>query len=123
MSLAALDDWHTPGPSTDLVPAQPRLLIAIADFFSAAECDALIAAAHASELQPPSAADLTPHRNEAFLNREKRAFVDHAFAQRIWARLRPFLPDIDGRTPVGLHGDNAKDAVAIIRLIISLIFL
>lgn len=106
----SLDAYHEPGPSLDLVPAQPHLLIAIEDFFSAAECEALVAAAHAVGLQPPSASDLTPRKNEAYLNREKASFVDLAFAERVWQRLRPFLPDIDGRTPVGLHGDNSKDS-------------
>lgn len=106
----SLDTYHEPGLSSDLVPAQAHLLISIEDFFSAGECTTLIAAAHAAGLQPPSASDLTPRKNEAFLNREKAAFVDLAFATRVWQRLRPFLPDIDGRTPVGLHGDNSRDA-------------
>lgn len=106
--LAAFDVYHTPGGSRDIVPAQPYLLLAIENFFSEAECGALIAAAHISGLQPPSAADLTPRKNEAFLNREKAAFIDATFAERVWSRLVPFLPEIDGRLPVGLHGDTSK---------------
>ena len=103
-----LDAKHCPGACHDLVPAQPHLLIAIDDFFTASECRALIAAAHAIGLQPASAADLTPRKNEAFLNRDSGAFVDPTFASAVWKRLFPFLPQIDGRVPVGLHGDNAK---------------
>lgn len=103
-----IDPHHSPGECHDLVPAQRHLLVAIDDFFSQSECAALIASAHKIGLQPPSAADLTPRKNEAFLNRESTGFIDEAFVGSVWQRLRPLLPDIDGRTPIGLHGDNNK---------------
>ena len=105
---ALVESELPPTHSRDLVPSQPNLLVAIDDFFSPAECASLVAAANASGLQPPSAADLTPRKNEAFLNRESSAFVDAGFAAAVYRRLLPHLPEIDGRTPVGLHGDNAK---------------
>ena len=98
------------------MPQQRHLLISIDDFFSSDECRALRAAAcDASNLQPPTAADLTPRRNEAFLNRESAAFIDVAFASCVWSRLLPYLPEVDGRAPVGLHGDNAKNASAMMK--------
>lgn len=111
----ALDAEHIPVRSRQLVPDQPHLMIAVDSFFSESECSALIAAAHASGLQPPSAADLTPRKNEAFLNRESSAFIDISFAQRVWRRLLPYLPEIDGRVPVGLHGDNNKCASCMLK--------
>ena len=68
----ALDAYHEPGASRDVVPQQPGLIIAVDDFFSEAECEALIGAAHVANLQPPSAADLMPKKNEAYLNRESK---------------------------------------------------
>ena len=59
-------------------------------------------------LQPASGADLNPRKGEAFLNRESAAFVDAAFATSLWARLRPCLPEVDGRQPVGFHGDGVR---------------
>lgn len=109
--LNAIDSrgGHPPDTSShDLVPAQPHLVIAIDQFLNLSECTQLIAAAHAVGLQPPSAADLTPRKNEAFLNRESTSFVDPLFAECLWRRLRPHLPDVDGRTPVGLYADGPK---------------
>ena len=96
----------------ELVPAQPGFLIAIDGFLTDAECERLIAAADASELRPSTAAYRTPKKNEAYLDRESGAFVDEPFSSAVWARLRPSLPDIDGREPVGLHGDGARGAAA-----------
>lgn len=107
LHAALFDPQHVPGECREVVPQQPHLLITIDNFFSEAECSGLVAAACASGLQPPSASDLNPRKNEAFLNREMSAFVDPQFAARIWTRLLPSLPTIDGREPVGLHGDKA----------------
>ena len=108
--LAALERGYMPPSGVrDLVPAQPHLLITIEDLLSEFECKRLIATAHATGLQPPSAADLTPRKNEAFLNRESASFVDAEFSGVLWRRLRPLLPDIDGgRTPLGLYADSNK---------------
>ena len=65
--------------SHDLVAQQPHLLISIDAFLTERECEKLIDACSA-DLQGPSAADLTPRKNEAFLNRESTSFVDAAFA-------------------------------------------
>lgn len=97
------------------MPSSPGLIIAVDHFFSEAECEALIGAVHVANLQPPSTSDLTPKKNEAFLNRESVGFIDLSFADRVWQRLRPFLPDIDGRTPIGLHGDNAKQQAGLMK--------
>ena len=108
-AAAALKPDYTPaGPSRDLVPAQPHLLIAIDHFLTASECSKLIVAAHSLNLQPPSAADLNPRKNEAYLNRESTSFVDASFAELLWRRLR-HLPNIDGgRVPIGLYADSSK---------------
>lgn len=106
---AALESWAPPaGPSVELVPAQPGFLVAVPAFLTATECTKLIAAADGAGLQPASGADLNPRKGEAFLNREKVAFVDPGFAASLWARLSPCLPETDGRQPVGFHGDGAR---------------
>ena len=108
--VAALQRHHTPGAASDLVPAQPQLLITVDALLSEVECTRLISNAHTLGLHPPTAADLTPRKNEAFLNRESTSFTDAAFAQLVWQRLRPFLPDVleGGRTPVGLYADGNR---------------
>jgi hypothetical protein len=90
----------------DLCPAQPAFLLAVDNFFSARECESLIRAAEAASLQPASASDLRPRKGEAFLDRSSLAFVDPGLSSSVWGRLRPLLPDIGERTPVGLHGDG-----------------
>ena len=58
-------------------------------------------------LTSSSAADRQPKKGEAYLDRQSLALVDEALSTAIWRRLRPHLPDpLDGRTPVGLHGDG-----------------
>ena len=64
-------------------------------------------------LTSSSAADRTPKKNEAYLDRQSLALVDEALSTAIWRRLRPHLPDpLDGRTPVGLHGDGRRGAAS-----------
>ena len=101
-----LDPSHRPGPAVDLVPAQPGLILVVDAFCSAEETERLCGAAAISALQPPSAADKQPKKNEAYLDRDTCAFDDPALAAALWARLRPLLPDVGDRTPVGFHGHD-----------------
>ena len=96
---------HRPENSLDLVPGQPGLIISIDDFLTADECRKLIELADA-QVQPPPKADLVPKKNEAFLDRDTAVIADELLAQEIWERLLPHLPEVDGRVPVGLHGDG-----------------
>ena len=89
----------------DLVPDQRGLIVAVDHFLSPDECWALVTAASSIGLQPPRPDDLRPKKGEAFLCRETLALVDQPLAARLWRRLLPLLPPLDGRSPVGLHGD------------------
>ena len=106
---------HKPLSSTDLVTHQPGLIISISDFLTVDECERLIHLADA-QVQPPSKADLVPKKNEAFLNRDTALIVDGLLAACIWDRLMPHLPDIDGRVPIGLHGDGRRGGAGQIKL-------
>lgn len=90
----------------ELAPDSPGLIVAIDAFLSADECVELMSAAVALGLQPARPDDLRPKKNEAFLNRESLLIVDEQLAARIWSRLLPHVPQLDGREPVGLHGDS-----------------
>lgn len=98
---------HRPESSLDLVPGQPGLIISIDDFLTADECCKLIKVADA-QVQPPPKADLVPKKNEAFLDRDTAVIADELLAQGIWDRLLPHLPEVDGRVPIGLHGDGRR---------------
>ena len=108
----ALDKWYEESTVVDLVPAQPSFLLGVDDFLSESECTRLIEAADHAELQPSSESDRRPKKGEAFLDRETAAFVDAAFADALWSRLRPHLPAVSRGTtgvtaePLGFHGDG-----------------
>lgn len=90
----------------DLHPEQPGFILTIDQFLSPGECAALMAAADSLGLEPARPDDLRPKKNEAFLNRETLAVVDVQLAERLWSRLLPHLPCLEGREPVGLQGDR-----------------
>eukprot|EP00908_Phaeocystis_cordata_P027237 Transcript_9791.p2 GENE.Transcript_9791~~Transcript_9791.p2 ORF type:complete len:166 (-),score=37.38 Transcript_9791:385-882(-) len=104
--MPRLDPYHEPGALQEVVPSQPGLILACHDFCSPEETEALLHVAASSALQPPSAADKQPKKNEAYLDRDTCAFDDPALAAAMWARLRPLLPDVGDRTPVGFHGHD-----------------
>jgi hypothetical protein len=90
----------------EVVPVNPGFIVALDAFLSADECVALMSAAVALGMQDAKPDDLRPKKNEAFLNRESLRIVDEQLAARIWSRLLPHLPQLDGREPAGLHGDS-----------------
>ena len=107
---------HMPAASADLVPSQPGLIIAITNFFTEDECESLIALADA-QVEPPSKADLAPKKNEAFLDRDTALIdTDDILVRRIWDRLVPHLPEVDGRLPIGLHGDGRRAMAGQVKL-------
>jgi len=90
----------------ELVADSPGLIVGIDSFLTADECAALISAAAALGLQPARPDDLRPRKGEAFINRETLVLVDAPLVARLWSRLLPHLPPVDGREPVGLQGDS-----------------
>ena len=104
-----------PEGSLDLVPNQPGLIISISDFFTADECESLIQLADV-QVQPPPKADLVPKKNEAYLDRDTASVVDDTLARTIWDRLAPYLPEVDGRLPLGLHGDGRRGRTGQVKL-------
>ena len=90
--------------ATELVPEQPGFIVVVPGVFAPFECDKLISVLLDVGLNPASEKDLRPRKNEAFLNRSSLAFEDPDFARGVlWPRIRPFVPDVDGKQPVGLH--------------------
>ena len=57
----------------DLVPEQRGFVVVIRNFFTPSECQQWRAIVEQVGLNPASAADLRPRKNEAFLNRESLA--------------------------------------------------
>ena len=97
----------------DLHPAQPEFIVALRNFLAPHECRALCDFIDRAPLANSSAADRQPKKGEAYLDRQSLALVDEALSTAIWRRLRPHLPDpLDGRTPVGLHGDGRRGAAS-----------
>ena len=98
-----------------MVPHQPGLIISIENFLAADECARLTSLAD-EHVQAPPKADLAPKKNEAFLDRDTALIMDDTLATQIWKRLVPHLPDIDGRVPVGLHGDGRRAKAGQVKL-------
>ena len=97
----------------DLHPAQPEFIVALRGFLAPHECRTLCDFIDRAPLANSSAADRQPKKGEAYLDRQSLALVDEALSTAIWRRLRPHLPDpLDGRTPVGLHGDGRRGAAS-----------
>ena len=97
----------------DLQPAQPEFIVALRGFLAPHECRTLCDFIDRAPLANSSAADRQPRKGEAYLDRQSLALVDEALSTAIWRRLRPHLPDpLDGRTPVGLHGDGRRGAAS-----------
>ena len=97
----------------DLSPSQPEFIVALRGFLAPYECRALCDFIDRAPLANSSAADRQPRKGEAYLDRQSLALVDEALSTAIWRRLRPHLPDpLDGRTPVGLHGDGRRGAAS-----------
>ena len=105
-----------PAASADLVPSQPGLIIAITNFFTEDECESLSALADA-QVEPPPKADLAPKRNEAFLDRDT-ALIDSTYpcAQNMGST-RTSPAEVDGRLPIGLHGDGRRAMAGQVKLI------
>ena len=97
----------------DLNPSQPEFIVALRNFLAPHECRTLSDFIDRAPLANSSAADRQPKKGEAYLDRQSLALVDEALSTAIWRRLRPHLPDpLDGRTPVGLHGDGRRGAAS-----------
>ncbi len=109
------DGEPSTGPARELVPSAPGLILAIDGFATDDECSRLCALAD-TMVKPPTAADLTPKKNEAFLDRDSSSLIDPQLAALVWSRLSPLLPVVDGRLPVGLHGDGRRGSAGELKL-------
>ena len=89
--------------SVDLAPDQADYIIAVHNLLSPFECAQLVAAVDAVPLNEASRSDLQPRKNEAFLNRESLAFSDASLSDRLFSRLRSFIPLVDGRAAARLQ--------------------
>ena len=104
----------------ELVPDQPGFCVVVDGLLYPSECSRLIKAIEdttdggllgGTHLNPPSAADLKPRKNEALLARDSCAVVDKELAARLWERLHHLLPIIAGghgpaRAATGFVGDG-----------------
>ncbi|KAG8457612.1 hypothetical protein KFE25_002276 [Diacronema lutheri] len=100
----------------DLAPSQPGFVVVIPDLLDHAECAALISAGDAVGWEPATAADRTPRKNEAYLDRDALHFKSPRFETELWRRLLPYLPPVGDRAPVGLHADGPRGEAGQCRL-------
>lgn len=97
--------------AVDLAPATPGFVLQVHDLLTREECAAIIGACEAMGVQPAASRDKQPRKGEAYLNRDSSRFVDARLTEQIWARVRPYVPQLDGRVPLGLRGDGERGCV------------
>ena len=86
----------------DLVPEQRGFVVVIRNFFTPKECQQWRAIVEQVGLNPASAADLWPRKNEAFLNRESLACPCEVLYDKLYSRLEPLAVPVAGRRICGL---------------------
>ncbi|QDZ23658.1 Fe2OG dioxygenase domain-containing protein [Chloropicon primus] len=88
--------------AVDLAEDQPGFLVTVDNFLTPYECKQLRSIMEQVGLNPASKADLKPRKNEAYLNRESLACPCRVLYDKIYERMRPFAPELEGRECVGL---------------------